>query len=148
MIFNYMADLKTQAIKLASAIKQVESGGNYNAKGASGESGAYQFMPSTWKAWSLKHLGTPDAPLTPANQNEVAIREIYSLLEKGNDPKKVALIWNGGQPVVKKGVNKLGVAYDSGAYADKVTSTLNRMIDNKPVNNIAPPTATTTPTTP
>ena len=62
-------DLKTQSIKLAAAIKQVESGGNYDAKGASGESGAYQFMPATWKSWAEKHLGDPNAPLTPANQN-------------------------------------------------------------------------------
>lgn len=120
-----------EAIKLAMAIRQVESGGNYDAKGLSGESGAYQFIPSTWQKLAQKHLTNPQAEMTPEAQNEVATREIYDLMEKGHSPREIALIWNGGQPVEKKGVNKFGVAYDSGRYADKVTSTLSNL--EKPI---------------
>jgi len=121
-----MAD-QSKAVKLAMAIGVVESGGNYNAKGGSGESGAFQFMPSTWKSWAGKYLGNANAPLTKANQNEVAIKKVTDLINQGYDEKQIALIWNGGQPVVKKGVNQYGVAYDSGAYADKVLGAYNKI---------------------
>jgi DNA-binding NarL/FixJ family response regulator len=112
------------AKKIAEAIKTVESGGNYNAKGASGESGAYQFMPSTWKSWAGKYLGNANAPMTKINQDKVATSRISELLKQGYDSKEIALIWNGGSPTVKKGVNSYGVKYDTGAYANKVLSTL------------------------
>jgi len=110
--------------KIAAAIKQVESGGNYNAKGGSGESGAYQFMPATWKGWAKQYLGDSNAPMTPKNQDLAAERKIADLLKQGYGAREIALIWNGGQPVVKKGTNKYGVKYDSGAYANKVLSQL------------------------
>lgn len=112
------------AQQIAAAIKQVESGGNYNAKGGSGENGAYQFMPSTWKGWAQQYLGDPNAPMTPANQDKVAIAKITDLQKKGYNAQQIALIWNGGQPVVKKGVNSFGVKYDSGSYANKVLTAL------------------------
>jgi len=109
---------------IANAIKQVESGGNYNARGASGESGAFQFMPATWKGWAQQYLGNANAPQTPENQDFVALAKINDLLKQGYGPREIALIWNGGQPIVKRGVNQYGVAYDSGAYADKVLNAL------------------------
>lgn len=115
------------AEKIAAAIKQVESGGNYNARGGSGEGGAYQFMPSTWKSWAGNYLGNPNAPQTPENQDKVAIAKINDLLAQGRTPQEIALIWNGGQPIAKKGTNKYGVAYDSGAYANKVLGALNKL---------------------
>jgi hypothetical protein len=116
-----------KAIKLAMAIGKVESGGNYNAKGGSGEIGAFQFMPSTWKSWAGQYLGNANAPLTKENQNKVAVKKVADLIKQGYNEKQIALIWNGGQPVVKKGVNQYGVAYDSGAYADKVLSAYNNI---------------------
>jgi muramidase (phage lysozyme) len=112
------------ASTIAAAIKKVESGGNYNAKGASGEFGAYQFMPSTWTSWAGKYLGNPNAPMTQANQDKVAMAKITDLLNQGYNAEQIALIWNGGTPQVKKGVNQYGVAYDSGAYARKVLSSI------------------------
>jgi hypothetical protein len=126
-----------KAIKLAMAIAKVESGGNYQAKGGSGESGAFQFMPSTWKGWAKQYLGDANAPLTKANQNQVAVKKVSDLLDKGYDERQVALSWNAGSPVEVKGVNKYGVKYDSGAYANKVISQYNSMKN----------TPTTTPTT-
>lgn len=112
------------AAQIAAAIRQVESGGNYNARGGSGEIGAYQFMPSSWKSWAGKYLGNANAPMTQQNQDKVAQAKIQDLLNQGYNPQQVALIWNGGEPVVKKGVNRYGVAYDSGAYANKVLNAL------------------------
>lgn len=109
---------------IANAIKKVESQGNYNAKGASGEFGAYQFMPTTWKQWAGQFLGDPNAKPTPQNQDFVAQSKINELVSKGYNPEQIALIWNGGTPVRKAGVNKFGVKYDSGAYADKVLRNL------------------------
>jgi len=119
-----------KAIKLAMAIAKVESGGNYQAKGGSGESGAFQFMPSTWKGWAKQYLGDANAPLTKANQNQVAVKRVSDLLDKGYDERQVALSWNAGSPVEVKGVNKYGVKYDSGAYANKVISQYNNMKNN------------------
>lgn len=123
--FSSVGGDTNQAQKIAQAIKQVESGGNYNAKGASGEGGAYQFMPSTWKSWAGQYLGNANAPMTAANQDKVATAKIQDLLSQGYNAQQIALIWNGGEPVVKKGVNSKGVAYDSGAYARSILNQLN-----------------------
>lgn len=122
--FSMVGGDTNQASKIAMAIKKVESGGNYDAKGGSGESGAYQFMPSTWKGWAKQYLGNANAPMTKENQDKVAIAKINDLLKKGYNEEQIALIWNGGEAKVKKGVNKYGVKYDSGAYAKKVLAAL------------------------
>lgn len=122
--FKEVGSATNNAQKIASAIKSVESGGNYQAKGGSGEFGAYQFMPSTWKSWAGKYLGNTNAPMTPENQDKVALAKINELLKQGYDAKQIALIWNGGSPTIKKGVNKFGVRYDTGAYANKVLNKL------------------------
>lgn len=111
---------------IAEAIKAVESGGNYTAKGASGEYGAYQFMPATWKDWAGKYLGKADAPMTPANQDKVAKARIDDLLKQGYNAYQIALIWNGGSPTIKSGTNKYGVKYDTGAYANKIINELKK----------------------
>lgn len=115
---------KANAQQIASAIKSVESGGNYNAKGGSGESGAYQFMPTTWKAWAGEFLGNSSAPMTQQNQDKVALAKINQWLQQGYNAEQIALLWNSGTTTPKKGVNKSGVAYDSGAYAQKVLKAL------------------------
>jgi hypothetical protein len=118
--FSPVVSDTNKAQKVALAIKKTESGGNYQAKGASGEYGAYQFMPSTWSQWAKEFLGNANAPMTPENQDKVALAKIQSLINQGYNERQIALIWNGGTPVEKKGVNSKGVAYDSGAYANKV----------------------------
>jgi muramidase (phage lysozyme) len=123
-LLNFNQVGNTSASNITNAIKAVESGGNYNAKGASGEFGAYQFMPNTWKQWAGEFLGDPNAKPTPQNQDYVANAKVNSLIQQGYTPEQIALIWNGGTPVRKSGVNKFGVKYDSGAYADKVLATL------------------------
>ncbi len=122
--FKSEGSVSTNAQSIANAIRTVESGGNYNAKGASGESGAYQFMPSTWKGWAGKYLGNANAPMTKANQDKVALAKINDLLKQGYNAQQIALIWNGGSPTIKKGTNSFGVKYDTGAYAQKVLKQL------------------------
>lgn len=119
-----------EARSIALAIRDRESGGNYQARGGSGEFGAYQFMPATWNAWLKKYApAAGNVPLDQAPQklqDFVAVRRIQDLLNKGYTVRQIALIWNGGEPIAKKGVNRFGVNYDSGAYADGVVSVYER----------------------
>lgn len=116
-----------QATNIANAIMKVESGGR-QVSGASGEFGAFQFMPETWKIVSRQMTGQV-LPQTPENEYRVAVAKVQDLLNKGYNAEQIALVWNtslGGaeKPFVRKGVNSKGVAYDSGAYARKVLSAL------------------------
>ena len=44
--------LDPQVVALAKAIRQTESNNNFQAKGGSGEYGAYQWEPGTWDSMS------------------------------------------------------------------------------------------------
>lgn len=127
--------LDQDAVNLAKAIRHHESGGNFAARGKSGEYGAYQFMPDTWKQWSRQYLGR-DVPLeraTPQEQNEVAYKRIKEWKDKGFNVGEIASAWNAGEgrkdayKTGFKGVNSQGVAYDTGAYAEKVARTYQEM---------------------
>lgn len=126
---NTGEQLDPKILKVMRAIRQVESGGDYNAVGDAGTStGAFQFQGATWNTWAKKVLGDANAPKTKANQNKVAYYKIKELKDQGRTPREIALIWNGGEPVEKKGFNKkIGLAYDSGAYANKVMGILGSM---------------------
>lgn len=119
-----MEQLDQGAVKLAQAIRHVESGGNFSARGKSGEYGAYQFMPSSLKAWSKQYLGREVTNPTPQEQNEIAYRKIKELKDKGYKPDQVAAIWNSGKPDYQnnRGTNSFGVAYDVPLYVSKVKS--------------------------
>lgn len=116
---------------LATAIKKQESGGSkdpYNTKGASGEFGAYQFMPDTWKGWAKTHLGDENAPMTMENQNKVAYNQIKSWKDKGYNPAQIAAAWNAGEGSLEGdkwktnvGKNSLGVSYDTPSYVKNVS---------------------------
>lgn len=122
-------------VNLAKAIRQQESGGDPTRRGASGEYGAYQFLPSTWDAYA-KQAGV-NVPLEKADlntQNKVA----YSALErmKREHPDwnvgNFASAWNAGEgePNAYKGTfstgkpssgrNDKGVQYDVPGYAKAV----------------------------
>jgi hypothetical protein len=130
---NIQVDVSSAtAEQIANAIKQIESGGNYSAKGASGEYGAYQFMPATWQSWSKeyqKSIGQTGFSLaqTPENQDKVAMFKIQQWLAQGLTPQQIAAKWNSGSEVGwenKIGVNKQGVAYNVPQYVNKFTTTL------------------------
>ena len=131
------------AKSIANAIKQVESGGNYNAKGASGENGAYQFMPATWESWSREYareaLGV-DTPLSmsKSNQDFVAEFKIQQWLDQGLTPQQIAAKWNSGSEVGwenKVGVNSKGVKYDVPGYVSKVIGALSSQAGVSITNN-------------
>lgn len=113
---------------LSQAIRQTESGGNFTAKGKSGEFGAYQWMPGTWSkqatAAGIGDVSLEDA--TPAQQNQVAYTQIKSWKDAGYNVGQIASMWNAGAGAPNayltgnSGVNKQGVAYDTAQYAKKV----------------------------
>lgn len=136
--YNRTADTTDRAYKLTHAIQQVETGGK-QVSGASGEFGAFQFMPATWNTIS-KQVNGSVLPQTPQNEFQTAQKKIQSLLAQGYTERQVGLIWNtslGGseKPLEIKGVNKKGVKYDSGAYANKVQSAFNGLNIPTPVDN-------------
>lgn len=122
----------SDAKSIVNAIKQTESSGNYNVKGASGETGAYQFMPNTWANYKKQYeqaTGEILSGQTPENQDKVAEWKVQQWLDNGYDVKQIASMWNAGEGRPDawknwKGVNALGVAYDTPAYVKKVLKNL------------------------
>lgn len=109
-------------VNLARAIRKVESGNSFTAKGASGENGGYQFMPDTWKGWAGKHLKDPNAEMSPINQDKVAYYQIKEWKDQGYSPAQIASLWNSGKPAWEGnvGTNSKGVAYNTPDYVNKV----------------------------
>lgn len=121
---------KKNKVKLISSIiKYNESNGNYNAKGESGENGAYQYMPNTWRKLSIRYFGLV-IEMTPKNQDILTYKRIDELLEKGYTPDQIASIWNCGKPTYKGvvGINYLGVRYNTPRYVEKFMNVYNKMI--------------------
>lgn len=126
--------LDQQAVSMAKAIRQTESGGDWNAKGKSGEYGAYQFTPATWDAYSREAgVNAAFGAATPDQQNEVAYKKIKQWKDQGYNVGQVASMWNAGvgKPNAyiegHKGKNSLGVEYDTPAYAKKVAEAYQRL---------------------
>lgn len=124
--------LDPQLVNLAKAIRQTESGGNFQAKGGSGEFGAYQFTEPTWNAAATKAgVNVPLSQATPQQQNEVAYKQLAEWKQQHPDWNvgNFASAWNAGagNPNAylngNSGVNKYGVSYDTGKYASKVAQT-------------------------
>lgn len=118
------SQMDNDVINLAKAIRQTESGGDFNAKGASGESGAYQWTAPTWKAHAGTVLGNPNAEMTPSNQNAVAYKMLKTWKDQGLNPAQIAAKWNSGSEVGwenKRGTNSYGVQYDVPRYVKSVT---------------------------
>lgn len=143
--------LDPQALALAKAIRRTETGGHkdpYNARGASGEFGAFQFMPATYKSLAQKHLGNANAAPTVENQNKIVYSEIKKLKDQGYNPAQIASIWNSGKPDKYKsggvGVNKYGVGYNVPQYVSKVSQNYKQLIgtvqpvQQKPVEPVEP----------
>lgn len=98
----------------------METGGNCNARGKSGEGGCYQFMPSTWAHWSKQVFGYVEKQ-TPINEEYVALHKIQHHLNQGYDEGEIALIWNQGHAgQCKAGTNSKGVDFNSCDYQKKV----------------------------
>ena len=151
--------LDPQVVAMAKAIAQNESNTNYNDKGKSGEFGAYQWMPATWKADSQKYLGqnVPFGQATPQQQNQVAYRKIAAWKAAGYGPAQIASMWNSGDSDAYKGTfangkpsrssapdgqpNAEGVNYDVPAYAKAVTDTYQKFISQQAQSPLVPPSS-------
>lgn len=102
----------------------VESGGNCNARGASGERGCFQYMPSTWRMFSIEVFGEIREQ-TPIIERYVTTQMIESWMDRGDTASQIALRWNaGGARQCSSGTNSHGVKYDSCAYVYKVLAAL------------------------
>lgn len=127
---NQPQQLDPTVLNVTKAIRQVESNGNFQAQGKSGEYGAYQFMPDTWNASSSKYLGqsVPLNQATPQQQNEVAYKQIAEWKNKGYNVGQIASMWNAGEGKPNAyldnntGVNAQGVAFNTPDYAKKVAT--------------------------
>lgn len=118
-----MEVLDQQAVNLAKAIRQVETGGDPKARGGSGEFGAYQFMPDTWKKTAPKYGVNVDLEKsTLEDQNKVAYHQIKEWKDQGMGPDAIASMWNSGKPNYEGnvGVNKKGIKYDVPKYVSSV----------------------------
>jgi len=126
--------LDPQVVSLSKAIRETESQGNWNAKGGSGEWGAYQFTPDTWAKYAQEAgVNAQFGTATPDQQNQVAYTKIKQWKDQGYNPGQIASMWNagGGKPNAyiegNKGVNAQGVAYDTSEYARKVAEAYHRL---------------------
>lgn len=125
---NQPEQLDSDVVNLAKAIRQTESGGNFNARGKSGEFGAYQYTPPTWDKYAKKHgVNVSLDQATPEQQNEVTYKQIKEWKDGGYNPGQIASLWNSGKPDAYldkkyKGVNKYGVTYDVPKYAESVAT--------------------------
>lgn len=96
-----------QVLLMLKVIKQMEGGDYNNRTGDAGSSaGAFQWNndniplkagenPSHWMAGAAKYLGDAKAPMTVANQNEVAYKQIKAYKDAGYGPDEIDALWNG-----------------------------------------------------
>lgn len=135
-------ELDQQVVNMAKAIRQKESGGDFGAKGKSGEMGGYQFTPDTWDGIAPKYgIKVPLEQATPEQQNAVAYNRIKEWKDSGKDVTQIASMWNAGEgepdaytgkfgsttPTHKAGdpsvgVNSFGAKYDVPGYAKGVAN--------------------------
>ncbi len=138
---------------LVSAIGRAETGNPspdaYNAKGASGEFGRYQFLPDTWKMWAPES-GVDVNDRSMAAQNKVAYNKVKQWKDQGLNPAQIASKWNSGdenaymgtfkdgKPSSSKAVggtpNSQGVEYDVPGYAMKVSNYYKQLSGNNTQN--------------
>ena len=80
------------------AIRQVESGGNPYARGADGEYGLNQLLPSTAAQYDPRIKDNPNPLFNPELNNIIAEKHFKSLLaQNGGDFEKAAYAYNKGQ---------------------------------------------------
>lgn len=127
-------------LRVLTVIRQIESNDRYHVRGLSGEYGAYQFMPGTWRMYSRKYFGEVLDVTDPEHQDKVAYYKVRDLIEYGYGLKEIASIWNSGSPrwQGKIGVNSHNVAYNVPQYVNNFEYIyFNNVVD-------APLTTTTT----
>lgn len=112
---------------IARTIKFIESRGNYQIKGASGEYGAYQYMPGIWEFWCIELFGEVLDITIPEVQDYVTYCRIEQYVDEGYSNEQIASLWNSQKPdwEGRIGVNRWGVPYSVPAYVARFISKLN-----------------------
>lgn len=88
-------------VNLMKAVKQHESGSNYNAAPENAGvslGGAYMYQKPTWELYSKEILGDPNTPFTPENQDKVTYGMMKKWKDSGMQPEEVIHQWNPGDP--------------------------------------------------
>ena len=107
------------------AVGRVESRGDYSARNAtSGAYGKYQIMPSSWRAWADRYLGSPYAKPTPVNQEIVAAAKFRALHNWLGSWRRVAYAWLTGSSQTS------GWSYAPTRYVNRVMGYYNSTTDN------------------
>lgn len=137
-------------VALMHGIKTQEgaiSGGktNYNLQGKSGETGAYQWLPDTWKKDAQQYIGDASAEMTPENQNKVAYNKLKALKDQGKNPQEILSLWNSGRtnPTGNSGVNSQGQSFDTPSYVNGAYAAAKKYAEaNKKTGGVISPTST------
>lgn len=119
--------LDPDVVRLAKALRKIESGDNFQARGGSGEYGGYQYTPATWVAHSrAAGVNVPLEQASREDQNKVFYTWAKAQKDSGKNIGEIASMHNAGEGRPNaylegnKGVNKYGVEYDTKSYAEKV----------------------------
>jgi len=122
--------------KIATAIGQFESGGNYNAIGpktSSGDQayGKYQIMGNNIPSWSKEILGYSISKeqflKNPDLQDKIAKGKMKKMYDKYGTIEDVASVWFSGRPVAKAGNAKDVIGTTVPKYVSNVVSIYNKL---------------------
>lgn len=124
--------------KIASAIGQFETGGNYSKRGpvvTSGQYkgeralGKYQIMPGNLPQWSMEALGRvvteKEFMSNPRIQDAIAEYKMGKILQQHGTLENVASVWFSGQPLANAGNRKDDLGTTVPQYVKSVRSIYN-----------------------
>lgn len=133
-------ELDQDVVNLAKALRKVESGEDFAARGGSGEFGAYQYTAPTWASHAREAgVATPLEQASRADQNKVFYTWAKKQKDAGKNIGEIASMHNAGEGRPNAyiegntGTNKYGVQYDTAAYAKKVAEEYQAMKRSGPV---------------
>jgi len=102
----------------AERIGHIESNNTYTRQNkSSGAMGCYQIMPGNWRVWACQFLGYPRSmgvsskwtdpstwfpPVTPENQDTVALTKFANLYDWLGDWRRVAAFWRAGGQCIRQ----------------------------------------------
>ena len=115
------SQLDPKVVKVMSALKKIESGGDYNAVGDLDREvsrGAYQFNKNNFQNWA-KEYGLDPNDFSPANQNKLMYSRIKKQKDAGLEVEEIAALHNGA----KKGPDGR-YTYINPQYGEKFRSAL------------------------
>ncbi len=133
--FNKPLSVGSSAQKIASAIGQFESGGNYTARGPEVDTGMYkgqravgkyQIMPGNIPQWSKEALGREvslqEFINNPKIQDQIAEYKMGKIYKQYGTVEDVASVWFSGRPLAKAGNAKDVIGTSVPNYVKNVIS--------------------------